>query len=92
MSFFDTIKTRGQALIGTAKFRLGLATVPLMGLVSYASAADLNTSVAPILEDVGALMVPLLALILAAIPLIIAISIIGFVLGILAAILGKLKV
>lgn len=78
--------------MGNLKFKLGLGAVTTLSLVQYASAATLNDSVGPILEDVGTLMTPLLALILASIPLIISISIIGFVLGILAAILGKLKV
>lgn len=71
---------------------LAVTTVSLMYLVQYASAASLNDSVSPILNDVALLFVPLLALILAAVPIIICMAIIGFVLGILAAILGAIKI
>ena len=89
MSSLDTIKEK----VASAKMRiLAVTTVSLMYLVQYASAASLNDSVSPILNDVALLFVPLLALILAAVPIIICMAIIGFVLGILAAILGAIKI
>lgn len=92
MAILESLKEKGQALMGTLKFKLGLGGLGALTLVQYASAASLNDSVSPIIGDVAELMTPLLNLILACIPLIISISIIGFIMGILAAIVGKLKI
>jgi hypothetical protein len=100
---FDKVKEKMAGVLGTAKAKLAVTTVSLVGLVQYASAATLNESISPILTSVTELFskwrsvltcadVPLLALIIAAVPLIIALAVIGFILGILSAILGKLNI
>jgi hypothetical protein len=71
---------------------VALGTTGAMFLVSNVSAAGMNESISPILNDVASLFTPLLGLVLSAIPLVVAIAVIGFVLGILSAILGKLKI
>ena len=91
MSLFDTMKEKVKGVLASAKMKLAITSVSLIGLVQYAS-ADLNSSIYPILADVVLLFVPLLALIIAAVPLIIAISIIGFILGLLDGILKMLHI
>ena len=92
MSFLDTLKEKGMGVFATTKAKLAITSVSLIGLVQYASAADLNASIYPILADVALIFVPLLALIIAVVPLIIAIAIIGFILGILSGILKMLHI
>jgi hypothetical protein len=92
MSFLDTVKEKMAGVFASAKAKVAITTVSLVGLVQYASAATLNESISPILTSVTELFTPLLALIIAAVPLIIALSVIGFVLGIFAAILAKLHI
>jgi hypothetical protein len=89
MSFLDTVKTK---MVEYKMRILAISAVSLVTLVQYASAADLNASIYPILTDVSELFIPLLALIVAAVPVIIAISVISFILGIFAAILSKLNI
>ena len=73
--------------------RVKLALVSLMSMLALIGvvAADLNSSVGPLLDSLIALFVPILALIVAAVPIIITMAIIGFIVGLLAAILAKLK-
>ena len=91
MSLFDTMKEKLAGVFASAKVKLAITSVSLIGLVQYAS-ADLNSSIYPILADVVLLFVPLLALIIAVVPLVIAIAIIGFILGILDGILKMLHI
>ena len=73
--------------------RVKLALVSLMSMLALIGvvAADLNSSVGPLLDSLIALFVPILALIVAAVPIIITMAIIGFIVGLLAGILAKLK-
>ena len=82
MSTWQRYRVRAALALGTAG----------VTLAQFASAASLNDSVSPIIEDMVALFTPLLSLIIAAVPLIIATALIGFILGILGAILQKMHV
>jgi hypothetical protein len=75
MSFLDTVKEKMAGLVASAKMKVAITAVSLVGLVQYASAATLNESISPILTSVTELFTPLLALIIAAVPLIIALSV-----------------
>ena len=88
-------KKNAQAKVSASRvmgipMALGLAFMVMM-IFQPVSAGTVNDSLAPILNDIADLFIPLLNLVLKALPLIIAMALIGFVLGILAAILLKLK-
>jgi uncharacterized membrane protein (DUF106 family) len=87
----STIDVRQKAADKLREYRVAIAGLLMAGLVSMASAADLNASVGPILDSVVALFVPLLALILGAVPIIVTLAVIGFILGLLSVILKKIQ-
>jgi hypothetical protein len=47
MSFLDTVKEKMVGLVASAKMKVAITTVSLVGLVQYASAATLNESISP---------------------------------------------
>jgi len=79
-----------QKPTGFWKVKLLGALVAGSSLVALVS-ADLNASIAPILEDVSLLFPDIVALVTAAIPIIILLAIVGFLVGLFDSILGKIR-
>ena len=77
--------------INQHRLAITAGTVMIM-TTGFASAGTLNTSVAPILDDVTLLFTPLLSMILGAIPLIIVLAVASFVIGLLSVILNKIRI
>ena len=77
--------------INQNRLAITAGTVMIM-TTGFASAGTLNTSVAPILDDVTLLFTPLLSMILGAIPLIIVLAVASFVIGLLSVILNKIRI
>ena len=55
MSFLDTMKEKLAGVFASAKVKLAITSVSLVGLVQYAQAATLNESISPILTSVAEL-------------------------------------
>ncbi len=73
------------------KILIGLATVGAAA-APVAAETDINASVAPILEDVIALIPTIISLIIAAVPAIIVLAVVGFIVAFLDQILTMLRI
>ena len=73
------------------RYRIALYSAMMMGLVSFASAGALNTSISDILYSMASLFPSLVSLVVAAVPVIIVISLAAFIVSFLNGIVNKLK-
>jgi hypothetical protein len=73
------------------RYRIALYSGMIMGLVSFASAGALNTSISDILYSMASLFPSLVDLVVSAVPVIIVIALAAFIVGFLNGIVNKLK-
>jgi len=73
------------------KTRIALAATSVLGIVGTASAISF-TSIELVIDDIAALMTPILAMIVSIVPILITLALLGFLLGVFLAITGRIKV
>lgn len=73
------------------KTRIALAATSVLGIIGTASAISF-TSIELVIDDIAALMTPILTMIVAIVPILITLALLGFLLGVFLAITGKIRV
>lgn len=82
MSFFDKVKEKVVDFFASAKAKLAITTVSLVGLVASVSAATVNfTPITELITAVTGIIPSLMDLVIALAPLIITMAIIAFLVG-----------
>ncbi len=72
--------------------RLHVLAVLMTGLAGVASAAPLNGTIGPIINEVVLLFGPITDLVVAAVPVLLVLAVIGFLLGIFDGVLSRIKI